>query len=249
MARTKNKSATESVTLFPFLAVLASVIGSLLFIIAALALAQVGRAESASNRQAKMTNTRTEDLRRRRAELSDQLAAAQAEMAEAQALSNELARLLKPPPEPPPNPADELERLRADQTNVQNQVKTLQAEYLRQLRRKESPDKIAVLPGGSDNRRSPTFVECAGDGLTVHDLRGASPRRVPLTQVATSSAFSDLLHAHPASGESTIVFLIRPSGLPAFSAAALQAEKSGTRYGKLPIPGEGELDFSAFRRP
>jgi hypothetical protein len=42
----------------------------------------------------------------------------------------------------------------------------------------------------------------------------------------------------------TVIFLIRTGGVPAFESAARQATSSGVRHGEIPLPGDGELDFS-----
>ena len=46
--------------------------------------------------------------------------------------------------------------------------------------------------------------------------------------------------------DGTVVFLIRSDGVGTYQKAARVADERGVRHGKLPAPGQGVLDMSAY---
>jgi hypothetical protein len=109
---------------------------------------------------------------------------------------------------------------------------------------KKSVSTVMVRPTGSTTGLKPTFVECTKDAVVIYDPEGT--KRIPASVLKTDQAFNGLLGAVKANEQTTIIFLVRSEGIWTFRNASLQADAVGTRYGKLPIVGDGVLDLSLF---
>ncbi len=253
MPRPKKAPVTQSVSLFPFLAVLACVVGSLVFIISALALAQVGQTDIEASARVAALETQTRTDQKKADELQSLINETEAILARLAATSNSLANLHEQQPPTVKKSRDaqelleEIGRLESEQTNLDSEVKSLQADYIRQLQRKPGPTNIVVLPGGSGTNVAPRFVECTSDGLILHSLATNARKVIPKAEIAADPTYSELLRSVNPGLNETVVFLLRRSGVVSYELAALQAEKAGCKHGKLPLPAEGELDFKHFK--
>ncbi len=250
------------VELFPFLSILACVIGTIFLMITGLVLGQVGqkpddegiaRAREAAELRRKMAAGEEERQNLVRAQ-----AEARRRLEEERNLRAELERL-----QAVKDPAVALEaerrRLAAEEAEAQKAVAELLgafAEYTNRTakvsteinRRNAVPLKglLKIQPTGGGSLASvrPTFAEAAKDGLILHD-------RTPVLKIAASKVESDpevqaLAKRLAADSKNILVLLVRSDGIGVYRAARKVAETHKARVGKLPLPGDGAVDLSAF---
>lgn len=251
------------VELFPFLSILACVIGSLFLMITGIALGQIGRknddeaierAKEFVELQRRM-KTRDESVRK----LLDELEAAKRRLAELKHLLEELARL-KAMKDPAAELAALKARLLAEQTTLDHQVADLMkryAEYTNLTSRlkteidrrnavpTESLLKIQPTGGGSLEGLVPLFAETTKSELILH----RDPMtRIPAAQIMTNAEYGAWLKRTVDDPKIMLVLLVRTNGTGVYSLARRAAEAQGARYGKLPLLGDGAIDLSAFSR-
>lgn len=254
----------EGVSLFPFLSILACVIGTLTLMITALALGQMDNDTVASaetfervKREAKKSE---KEIVRLRSELEQAEEGTDDSQKELARLREQLARIQRdvqaaidankePPPEvemPRLDTAAHEKRMKAlesELTQVAAQIKELLA--LLAKRKKPPPEaEVRIQPSGSGVDLVPTFVECTGRDIVMYDRE--PPRRVPRTEIATDKEFLALLDRIAKAPKATVIFLVRDSGLGTYYAARGQAQARYARNGKLPVIGKGKLDLSLF---
>ena len=254
MARRKRNEL--SVSLFPFLSVLSCVIGTLTLMIAASA---IGRVAEDLEEEALPPLEALQELLTD-ADLDPLLAAIEAARdlaADLEGLRSQLRAAGFDPDEEP----DLLEaiRVRAELARLRERAKELEdAERVldealgrvekesseRARRSRKAP--ITIQPHGEGSGLVPTFVECAADGLRIH--RASDGRSVLLRtdDLAEAARFQAVLRRIRVTRGGTVIFLIRPDGVESYEFALKEVEKLRMRYGKLPLPGQGPLDFSLF---
>jgi myosin heavy subunit len=274
MAR-RAKEQGDILSLFPFLSILTCLIGTLTMLIALLAMQQVNKTEvdaakiKASEQERISAETRLRDYKALKDKLQkDKLSISAVkkllkELEEKRkTLLEEMERLLKE------------KALRMDEIAKRSKAATKAEELMGELNRfkdkitkvtveidrvkKEIAEKTAVLatkskksvssvmvrPSGSTTGLKPTFVECAKDAVVIYDPEGT--KRIPSSVLKTDQTFNGLLATVKANEQTTIIFLVRSEGIWTFRNASVQADAVGTRYGKLPIVGDGVLDLSLF---
>lgn len=118
--------------------------------------------------------------------------------------------------------------------------------------RKKSPDELAapivVKPGGSGKAAGKNlfFVEASGGALTLF-LSMSEAKRISAGSVGKDLEYDAFLQRVADTKDATLVFLVRDDGWPAYTRAAGWAEgKFNVRTGKLPMPGKGKIDLSQF---
>lgn len=270
MARRRSDDG-EAVSLFPFLSILACLIGVLTLMITALALGQmdreqtddvVARYEQYTELQAsnELDRNELENLRRLLAEaeqLRKQLAAA---LEEAQTLETQQEDMLGRS-----DSASAYAKLLAESNRLRKRLAELapEAENLDKLiaeleeevrKRNAGPEEavVQIRPGGSGVDIDPTFVECTATGLAVHE--GDEPQRILRGDIAKEDGeFRKLLERVSAKPKGQIVFLIRPDAVGTYNTARNVARShygpnGYCRNGKLPVPTQGDIDLSIFRR-
>lgn len=251
-----------AVSLFPFLSILACVIGVLTLMITALALGQIS--EKATN-QAEIDRAEefvklkkeAEQLSPRLVEIRSTLEKSKALEAQAQKVMQEREALEKQLKETkvPEKTAAQLEA-QAKQLQQKNEAMDKQ---LKELLAKLSPmreaaakipdvvegGKITVRPGGSGTNLKPVFVECGSKGIVIHE----PPQSIVVLRAGmeTSEVYLKVLDRVAGQEDATIVFLVRPSGIATYNQARQIARLRYARNGKLPVPGEGPIDLSLFR--
>lgn len=263
MARRK-KSDEQSVSLFPFLSILACVIGTLTLMITALALGQMDDPAVADAEQLEQAGRQLakaqDDIRQLEGmvgsavgaadENRSQLAQAQKELAEAKLESAQLIRENDQPPEPverpTPDPADHHRRvaeLEAELKGLQEKLQQLTAEL---ATRETTPEEaeVVIRPGGSGVDLIPTFVECTAASIVIYD--SPEPKTVPRGSVGSDKTFLDLLDRIAGRPKATVVFLVRSDGLSTYNLARNVAQSRYARNGKLPVVGKGRIDLSLF---
>ncbi len=142
----------------------------------------------------------------------------------------------------------EISRLKQERPPLQKQLESLQAE----LRKRKEPPKVVesviIRPGGVGSRAAKNlfFVECNSTGIVLmHD----DGRSIPVSKAAipTNAEYGKLLDEVKRTRDSMVLFLIRKSGNESYLWAAGIAEtKFEVTTGKLPIPNEGKIDLSLF---
>ncbi len=230
MARRRRGSRELPGSLFPFLSVLACVIGVLTLLITALALERI--VGDAARQDAFAYEALLSQIRSAQAEILDlddrigRVRDAEARATELEAIETKLASLESAH-------ARALEQL---------EERRRQAEVLAELEIDEP--RILVQPSGRGRYRLPFFVECTNDTLIIH--RAGESFTVPITRDELMQRFGRFLRAAKSRPGVVVIFLIRPDGVDLFHRASVMAEASGVRMGKLPIPGQGEIDLHYF---
>lgn len=261
-----RKSATDAVSLFPFLSILCCIIGVLTLVLTCFALAQVSdqpdeaaiARTSEFHELSRQTVAIREELDRLRGELSKSESSQAAALASAQLERSKREQLQQ---KAEASRAEEARRL----ANLQSEIVLLEQEIagnqqvldnrqreIAELEKKleAAPDResatVAVLAGGSGLRINPTFVECAKDSIVIH--AGGEPRRVLAAALEQNAEFAALLDETRARANGTMVFLIRADGIATYRLASQLAVDHGCPNGKLPIVGQGRIDLRRFRR-
>jgi hypothetical protein len=262
----KRRHTEPPVTLFPFLSVLACVIGALTLLITTIALAQLDpkqiermqrsvREQTARVQAYEQVQERTKDAQMTaewRARRAEEAAAPLRELADVTTQVGELieqrGRLVQE--------NEELRALSEQSQALQTRVAelTVQSERLAQsaaaardeLIERETPlsPTVQVRPGGTGTRLDPVFVECDAKRIVIHrDGRAVAVARGALS---TDETWLGLLDAVAADEKRTVVFLVRPDGVATYYTARNAARSRYARNGKLPVVGDGPLDLSLF---
>ncbi len=254
MARAR-RSADVAVSLFPFLSILACVIGTLTLVIAALALSQVvddlDDADAGVNPHEQLQTVRgdLEKLEARIAQALETKRRLSATLAELEALG-------VPVEEPgfarrvslqldAARIAREIAALEREQKRLAAALEAAEQQFAAPAPESDSPP-ITILPSGPSRALKPYFVECRRDMIRLH--RHDQEWNIPL-QLGDSSdkwKYTRYLERARAEPDGTVIFLIRPDGVATYQRAVSQARKHFVRHAKLPLPGLGELDFSFF---
>ena len=270
MARRKSDDG-DSVSLFPLMSILDCLIGSLTLMIAAL------MANSANSEQSEEVVQRYHDHSKLKAEMEadrkelEQLAKL---IADAERLSDEAKRALAEVARLENQQKDKLQqldanseyakmlaeanRLRTRITELEIEPKALQEEIARLKKevekRNAGPEEaiVQIRSGGSGVDIVPTFVECASTGLVVHE--GQEPQRIRTGDIAKSDGdFAKLLNRVAATPKGQVIFLVRPDAVGVYNTARNFARQhygpnGFARNGKLPVPTQGNIDLSVFRK-
>lgn len=245
-----------AVSLFPFLSVLACVIGVLTLLITATAVGEIGGGAVDLE-----TYERLEDEiasgRRRLAELralSDEVTSLGVDLSEARATSERL----RAEREALGDVAVASAPLRAELRDGEERVAGLEAELARvKASRAEAEERLAerrralasaplrLRASGSGTGIEPYFAECRRDGVVLYEGVERRPLHVSSPNIEKSldvRAFFRRVRAH---STASAILLVRPSGVSACRALQHQAVLHNARSGSMPIPEDGELDFSA----
>ena len=256
-----RKIRKQAVSLFPFLDILACVIGNLILMIAAVILEQVdtqpvaeaaridGLAEAAAKEEAKADSLQKQlnDLRRRSGIAAGQLEAVREKIAEAKERLRKAEDRMRQASSPLEQPADgtaELRSLEEERRKLEAEIKEIE----RRIADKKRPleQVIAILPSGEPKGpRKGVFIEAAKDGLVIHD--GGKPWKVPTGKIPSDPKFAALLKNAKEDADAIVTFLVRPDGIQALTLGQNAAAAAGARSGRVPLPGTGTLDFSGAK--
>lgn len=259
MAR-KRMTRRNQVSLFPFLDILACVIGNLILIITTVVLEQMdSRPVAAAARidevreEAKAEAARARALEQELAALKSRAGAAAEEadairrrIAAAEERLREAERRVKAAATKPAAAVDASDLARIDEERKRLEAEAAALERQIAERRKAPAQTIAILPAGSG--RGPkrgVFVEAAKDRLVVHEKGGAW--EVPAGKIAADERFKKLLATMKGDADAIVTFLVRSDGLATLAAGQKAAQAAGVRHGRVPLPGDGAVDFSATR--
>lgn len=267
MARRQNDTG-DDISLFPFLSVLACVIGTLAMVIAIVVIQSVDnetveRAVEYQKKEAELETQNEElselrdELKKKEAELESERSEEKRSLEEAKKrLAELLAQLDKTEEElnkisvegPKVDVAaqnEEISEMQAELKSRREKIAQLTAEVKdRNLPPKES--EVSIVPGGSGVGYHPSFVECDDGRIVIHD--GEKTTSVRTAELNTNPDFAKLLEEVKSDENGTLVFLIRDDGLSTYHAARNFANTKGVRNGKLPVIGDGRIDLSYFKK-
>jgi hypothetical protein len=242
-------------TLFPFLSVLACVIGTLTLLIATVAISSVGTGL--------LDIARLEALRDDRATAEAELASLEDSAVKARvalaALSDKRSEFAKLGLLELPTPAErersarlriEAERLRRDVVAARSERARLSTSLARAKAefdaRSDSTDlrPIQLRPSGSGRDLRPFFIECGSNGLVLHRRGESLPLAMDRGEAIGDAPYVVFLRRVRATPGASVVFMVRPDAVAICLRAEQMAESVGVRQGRLPLPGQGVIDFS-----
>ena len=263
----RRRKTQVSISLFPFLSILACVIGVLTLMITAMALGQMDNASFASMFEFEQIRTKIEKakelIQKLQAEIARQTGhadATQQELADARVELDQLLRkkeeLLKTQDEPVEadveipqvDAAAHEQRLAQMREELTGQEKRKE-ELLAELKKRDKPPEeaqVIIQPSGSSTDLVPTFVECTASDVVIYEGKG--PSRVRRADLAQDEKFLALVKRVAGQPDATIIFLVRDDGLGTYYAARDLALANFARNGKLPVIGHGKIDLSLFEK-
>lgn len=262
MAKPKPNNE-EPVSLFPFLSILACLIGVLTFIITGVAISQMDQSQDlaaieriekygplvaqlqADARELEQLDARVNAQQR----LSEQIAQTQAKIEQAK------KRIAQQ--EDRENTLKRAQAIQQQLTKVQSQVKSIKPQ-IAQTREQIGQDQIelkkrieagkpvgtVVRPAGSGQNLKPHFIECSKDHLILY--QGGKQTKIARASFAKDGRYLGLLDRVAKQEKERVVFLLRPEGMNTYGVAARIARERQCRYGKIPVPGEGPIDLQLF---
>ena len=269
MARRKP-IADNGVSLFPFMSILACLIGILTLMISVISRAKEEQREGWTEEQRELAEA-NRDLRLELKKLEKQLAEKDKQLERDQKDASELKKLkdrqivlrkqldeLSKAKDPDKtdeelqkiveNLKTELEALKKEKPPLEKRLAELQKQLKERKEAPEPPKSVQVRPGGTslNAARNIFFVECNETGITILE-KGKDPVKVSKGAIQTNGAFKNFLQKVKGTRDSMVLFLIRRSGNESYLWAVAEAEtKYQVRTGKLPVPNDGELDLSLF---
>ncbi len=242
--------------LFPFIDILAGTIGSLCLVILAVSLGQTQQALPGFQNTPELSVLQ-EQVGRKAAELRAMEAStetAEADLLEVETDRNRLTQRLQQARQrwqEWTRVARAASRGQAHRMNIeeaQRKAKELsnQAESLRErlkieTRRRAGKDRIKIFFTGKGEHLKPRFVECRATSIVLHSKE--SERSVDWRAVRISEDVRRLFSQVKADPHATVTFLMRPDGIATFNLIEALAQEQSVPCGKLPIPGNGELDL------
>jgi hypothetical protein len=258
----RPRTNDDEISLFPFLSIIACVIGVLTMMIATLALAQTDTPDVAQieryeedKKSLDRTQSRIEEIK---LEISDSLKIREQQkqntankteltkmLAELEAIEKELAEQKKIQiviPKVDPQARETANDMQAQHQQLEEQIAQLEQDL--KERKDKSEANVTVLPQGSGLNFKPHFVECAADSFVMHTQ--TPPKRIRTANAAKAKEFIDLMEVAANGKADSIVFLVRSDGLATFRNLKSMCVQRSIRNGKLPVVGQGRIDLSAF---
>lgn len=265
MAR-RPRDNDDDISLFPFLSIIASVIGVLTMMIATLALAQMDTKDVALIDEYESTArqlteeekavaelqkiiddridpdaaTLRDDLKRNEKELTQLLK----ELEEVQKQLKEQDKVKVVIPQLDPAQRESVASMQGELKALEEELAQLEKELSE--REEASQTKTSILPSGSGVNFTPHFVECAAGSIVMHTLD--PPKLIRAANMVNDKDFIALLETVANGVNDSVVFLIRSDGLGTYSAARKLCTDRDIRNGKLPVIGNGRIDLSHFAK-
>jgi hypothetical protein len=136
---------------------------------------------------------------------------------------------------------EEERRLVEDSDSIETSIAVLES------RRETLP--ILIDSTGLSRHLKPYFVECDSGGATAYRVSDDFRYFVPKEELSTSGDFGRYLRRVRAYPSALLVLLVRRDGIATMNRVHQVATAAGiNRVARLPLPGEGELDWSLLRR-
>jgi hypothetical protein len=264
----RPRGDADDVSLFPFLSILACIIGVLTLLFSAMALAQMDNDTVVLAEQYEKIRQALEACQKEVAELRlrvdqediqavEEIDQKRQQVAEAQLRLNELLQQLEQVQIAAGGPKSKisvpdydaviqreaLEQMESQAAGLREQIAQLEKE-LEDRGKPPVESEVSILPGGTGLGFDPVFVECAAGSIVIH--ASDPPQRIRQADMATEEAFIDLLDRVAESDRQTVIFLVRNDGLSSYQTARSLADAHATRHGKLPVIGQGRLNLNYF---
>jgi seryl-tRNA synthetase len=145
----------------------------------------------------------------------------------------------------------QIEMLKSEQAPLLADVEKLRAQLASRKATLEAKPRLVVRGSGSGAiaANAPLFfVECNASGIVIHNP--AAPLHLSTGSIGLDPAYDDFLRHVASTPKAVVIFLLREDGLASYNRAAGWAEsRFNVRHGKLPLPGQGEVDLSLFQPP
>lgn len=262
MARRRDRELASS--LFPFLSVLACVIGTLTLLIAALAMNQVAEGlraldpDEPAPPELETQRALVRSLRRDQQSAHDVVAERAATRAELRALG--ILATTADPYKSADSSDSAVERhisARLSSARLARRLEALRREkheldqalagMTRSLARPHERDDhraIRIHPQGRTLALRPFFVECRAEGLRLYYEGLDDSLFLDRRSRRGQSQFEVFLRRARAIQQHTVVFLIRPDGIDTYDWAVQTTTNLSVRHAKLPLPGQGDIEFA-----
>lgn len=244
------------VSLFPFMSVLACTIGALMLLLVAMSLAAVGTTGAATRAYVETKRANVID----RQLLDEELQ----ELARAEALWSQVDEVLVARGLAAGISQStinlEMERARHRSAvslaleDIEDQVRKIESERdsiettigVLESRRETLP--ILIDPTGLSRHLEPYFIECDAGGATAYRAKDDFRYFVGKDDLSSSGDFGRYLRRVRAVPGALLVLLVRPDGISTSLRTEQVARAAGIRVARLPLPGNGTLDWSLLRR-
>lgn len=269
MAR-RRKNNEEAVSLFPFMSILACLIGILTLMISVSMQAKQAESEDKSNEERALA-VENRDLKKKATQITEAIKKAEENVKKQNSTSSQLAELkdrkivLKQKfaelaKADDPEKADAalqktLEMMRTEiaalKKNRPPLLKKLEELKTALAKRKNPPKKVesvVVRSSGSGVRMAARifFVECNSTGIVLIGEKDGTAT-VATGSIPSSVEYASFVEEVKRTRDSMVLFLLRKEGSAAYLWAAGVAEnKFEVRTGKIPIPNNGKIDLSLF---
>ncbi|OYW75443.1 MAG: hypothetical protein B7Z37_13230 [Verrucomicrobia bacterium 12-59-8] len=272
----RRASGEGEISLFPFLSILACLIGALVLMIVVLVISQMGKAEGRTAEEIERAQDyiklkkEIEERKEQDVVLKEKLAVLeklQNDLQEKQQRFIKLRKLIDTSKELQESNIKisqkmqkelddlllEIEGMKQQQAESKKEIALLMAE----IKKRHVPEDkklppVVVQPSGSGMGEDTKvyFVEASGSGLKILGAWGEDYRLSASASVVVADvAFNYFLTEIAKNPKSLVLFLIRDDGQGAFNNGAGRAENDyKVRIGKLPIPGKGVLDLAMFEK-
>ena len=263
MAR-RFEANESSVSLFPFLSILACVIGVLTLMITSLALTSMGgseglteeelsRAEALPRLKEESQKLQSEiaDLEKRVTSASlnegrlnglraerDELKRREKTLNDAAALAAEIKKLQGTAK----SKKDRLAALNREKSTLEKKVASLSGE----INTRSAPAVNRTLQlrrGAGPQKYVPSFVEAAGNGRVVLHA-GNKPHAFPASKLPSDKAFNDLVNRLKDKSNQQLVILVRDDGIGTMDAINRYASQKNVITGRVPLLGQGPVDLT-----
>ncbi|MAI79178.1 MAG: hypothetical protein CL917_09575 [Deltaproteobacteria bacterium] len=261
MARRRRRDET-AVSLFPFLSVLACVIGTLTLLLSAMAVGHMGGASVEQIWLAERLQTAKMSLAGGKARLLE-IEAQLEKRAEQAQRQDELGRRLEGLGLDREISLEELERLvslQEEAADLKEQQGLLEGQVIRlaatakskaaEIEKKEALQAgapIIIDPSGMSRDQIPYLVLCTAEYVELFHRYGDTAGRYPSDQLEFDRDFKRFLRRVRNISDAIVIFMIRPDGVETHTQASRIADQLNVRNAKLPLPGTGEIDFSMLR--
>jgi hypothetical protein len=265
MAR-RAVSNDSPVSLFPFLSILACMIGTLTLMITGLALTGMDSGGEGQEEDAVQRAEAYVVLKRKRAEYQSQIdvlrqvkgdsANLDKTLSDARQEVKTLELATKSEAERQKVEAD-LQRqadasqasastANAEKVNLEKTLKALREELVRsQQTLSEATVKVLPPRNGRPIKYKPYFAEATKQGVVLYD--GKAPRSIGVGAIGKDKALNDLLTRLSGKANEQLVVLIRHDGLSARNRLITLARERNVTFGQIPLVGDGRLDLKGVK--
>ncbi len=257
----------NDISLFPFLSILACIIGVLTLMIATLALSQmdsevVVAAEKFENvsqvledktlelselqnkidqMQAKFSNQASQQ-QKEQIKIQKRLATINVELLAARKNNEEIQKKQSESMlEVQQQPLEEIQKLLSKQ---QEDIATL-AKEIKERKLPPQEAEFSVLPGGSGTGITPYFIECTKTDIVVHQK--GELLRIRAGQIETNPTLIKLFDEVVGQPRAKVIFLIRDDAVHVWGRVRNFANSFDVPNGKLPVLGHGRINLSQFQ--